>query len=334
MLKNYGDDEKVNPGVLKKTLVSRLASVIPQEEQEKIIHEVFSKPNSRYTAHLAKVNAEFSFSEEELTTKIKTYNDQSVFSEEEFEKSTKYSLELKDTSNVETVIVFSSITRKPQFDIETMISNPVTYHQRVRVLIKHDTKRVIVYTGDRDIFNNVLTVLTIALESAITPLDSNKTGITNMEKGSFSFDTVKFIDFIYNGLTSVGTLSQVNQIELESIKTSKQTQKVTVQGDMLLNDKSICRYLFIHARDLVGIKGVLRIDINDVEYSISFEIGLRNNRVKLGIKKDRYSIEELKMFFTLIEETFYENIAKPGLINRAVTSAKLDEIRAAALRED
>lgn len=334
MLVTYTDESRVDPNALKSEIVETLSSLVPENEKEKIIDTVFNTPNTRYTAYLAEVSSPILISEEEIKSKFTTYNSNSTFKGFDFEKSDKQQLDFINQEDKEYIFMFTRITKSPHFDPGNMTSSLVSYQRKVRVVVNKDNNRVIIYTGDRNIFNSVLSALTISLGIIFKSLDVNKAGISENLRSSFTFDTVKFIDFIYNGLTRVGKISEVNQIKLETNNAKKSPQKVKVEGDMLLTDKNICVYLYLRSRNIVGIKVDLILEINEISYSISCDIEIKDNRIKIGIRKDKYSIDDLKIFFGLIEDAFYDKISSPGLIDEEKTRKYLNDIKITAIKDN
>lgn len=333
MLKTYTDEPRVNPNILKPELVETLSDLVPKDERIKIIDSVFNKPNSRYTAHFAQIADSLSLTDDEIKSKLSEYTSRSKFEGYEFEKSDKEQIEFMFEKDDEYTFIYTLLTRSPHYDPSSMTSNIVSYQKKVRVVVNNIKKRVIVFTGDRNMFTSVLTALTVSLGVLFKPLDANKTGISEATRKGFSFDTVKFIDFIYNGLSSIGIISEVYQVNLETSK-SKKPQKVKVQGDMLLRDKNVCGYLYLYTRNIVGVRVDIKLNIRGHEYLISCDFEIRDDRIKIGIKKEKYSIEELRMFSGLIEDIFYNKVASPGLIDVVKTEEYLREISSTAIRKD
>lgn len=334
MVNKFSSEERINPNSGKQNLIEGLIDVIPEDEQEKIIDETFNTPKTRYTAHLGVFNASV-LGEESLDNNIDNFNTNNDYDPtfKDYQTNKKARIELVLYSEEELNFYYTQSIKRPEFDSDSMESRPLITSRRIRVTIKPQEQNVSVFTGDRDLFNEVLTALTIVFGSPIIPLDSNKTGISNAVVGSFSFETVKTLDFIYHGLSQIGTIGIMTQIDLETSAKSKKPQRVMVKGEDLLDDKSICEYLFLHARDLVGVKIDLKFQIDDNEHKVSIEIGIRNNRIKIGVKKDNYSIEQVKDFFEILERNTQTHLSNIGLIDEEKTIKILDQIRSRALQQ-
>jgi hypothetical protein len=332
MFKEFGSDQPINPNVGKQELIEDLVDMIPEQEKERIIDETFNTPKTRYTTHLGVFDAKLP-SELQLDENCRKYNEENDYDKElkEYQRNKKAKVELVQYTEQELTFYYTNSIKRPEFDTDAMESIPLITSRRIRVVIKPKQNRVSVFTGDRELFNEILTALTMVFETPIKPLISNKTGIPNNTVGSFSLDTVKTLDYIYHGLAKLGTIGLITQIDLETPAKSKSPQKVKVQGEGLLEDKSICEYLFIHARDLVGVKVDLKFVDGEEENKVSVEIGIRDTRVKIGIKKDNYTIDEVKGFLELLEENVQRYLPVFGLINEPGTIAILDKIRNKAL---
>lgn len=328
----YDSEERINPNAGKPKIIEDLIPVIPTADREKIIDRTFNTPKTRYTAHLGVFKGS-DLSVEEIKENCETFNSTHDFSDTAipYQSNYKEEIELISTDDEEYLFHYTFTMKKPEYDYDSMESRPVIYSRKIRVIIKPSHEQVSVFTGDRDLFNNVLTALTLVYGKAITPLDINKTGISNNVSGSFSFHTVKVIDFIYHGLEKIGTIGAINQIELETVSKSKKPQKVRVQGDDLLDDKSICEYLFIYGRDLVGVKLEIKLPLGEGEHLVNIEIGLRDNRIKIGIKKDHYSLELIKDFYELVENNTQKYLQAYGLVDEKKTIKILDRIRHRAI---
>jgi hypothetical protein len=332
LAEKYNSEERINPNAGKPKIIEDLIPVIPTAEREKIIDRTFNTPKTRYTAHLG-VFKESNLSPEEIEENCSYFNSSHDFSETAvpYQSNYKEEIELISFDDSDLLFHYTFTVKKPEYDFDSMESRPVIYSRKIRVVIKPEQEQVSVFTGDRDLFNNVLTALTNVFGKAVAPLDINKTGISNSVSGSFSFHTVKVIDFIYHGLEKIGTIGAINQIELETVSKSKKPQKVRVQGDDLLDDKSICEYLFIYGRDLVGVKLEIKLPIGEGEHLVNVEIGVRDNRIKIGIKKDHFSLESIKEFYELVENNTQKYMQAYGLINEQKTINILDKIRSRAI---
>jgi hypothetical protein len=328
----YNTEEAINPNAGKPKIIQDLIPVIPEADREKIIDSTFNTPKTRYLAHLGVFTGSV-LSEDEIIANCEDFNRNHDFNESAipYQTDQKEHIELIDFNDEELLFHYTFTVKKPDYDYDAMESRRIIYSKKIRVQINLEFGHISVFTGDRDLFNNVLTALTSVFGRAITPLNLNKTGISNIVKGSFSFHTVKVIDFIYHGLEKLGYIGAINHIELETSSKSRNPQKVRVQGNDLLDDKSICDYLFIHARDLVGVKLDLKFVLGDEEHLVNVEIGIRDNRTKIGIKKDHHSIESVKTFYELLESTTQKYIQQPGLINEEKTTKILEKIRQRAM---
>lgn len=331
--KRYNPSEQINPRAGKPELIDGLIPNIPKEEQERIIDSVFNTPKSRYTAHLAVYETEVP-NKEKIEQECNTYNIQ--FNKydiklEEYQTNQKEEIQLVSYDQEELWFYYTNTVRRPDFDHDSMESRPLVIAYKIRIVINLTKKLVTIFTGDKDLFNQALTAIASVLGKSFKPLNPNKTGITPTVSGSFSFHTVKILDFIYHGLSIVGTIGGINQIELDTPSKSKKPQKVKVQGDDLLDDKSICDYLVLYGRDLVGLKLDFFFEIEEEKFKTTVDFSIRDNRVKIGIKKDNYSIEKVKEFFEILENNTRTFLEKPGLINEKGTSEILERIRKTAL---
>ncbi|OMI24876.1 hypothetical protein BTA31_20980 [Bacillus haynesii] len=335
LVERYRPDQRINPRENRIELVEDLARRIPEEDIEEIVFNKFGVPKRRYIAHIGIINFNL-IDEDELRTNIDDFNISKDFNRElpEYEPQIKQQLELVRYNDQEIVVYFRRIVKKPEYDFEEMNSKVIRYPKSVRILIKRELGIVTIFTGDRDLFNEALTALTLVFDHAVRPLDSNQTGITDALRGSFSARTVKFLDYIYHGLSQVGTVGTIYQIELETIQGSREPQQVTVKGGSdLIDDRSICEYLFWHGRDLVGIKMNLLMTYGENEHRVSVQIGIRNGKTKVGIKKENYSMEKVRHFYERIERNIVDNITQYGLINEELTHNFLETIRARVPRE-
>ncbi|MFS0767087.1 hypothetical protein [Peribacillus phoenicis] len=333
LTEKYNNDEQIDPNAGKPRLIQNLIPVIPSADKEKIIDSTFNTPKTRYNAHLGVYNGSL-ISEDEINANCIEFNRTHEFSGSSipYQTTQRENMELIDYDEKELLFHYTYTEKKPSYDFDSLESRPVIYSRKIRVIIKPSEGHISAFTGDRDLFNNVLTALTHIFGRAITPLNINKTGIANDVVGSFSFHTVKVIDFIYHGLDKLGALGEIKNIELETSSKSKNPQKVRVQGNDLLEDKSICDYLFMKSRDLVGVKLALKFKLNEeIEHLVNIEIGIRDNRTKIGIKRDHHTLELVKFFYELLENITQKYIQEPGLINEENTVNILDQIRQRAL---
>lgn len=329
----YNPTKKIDPNAGKPKLISDIVPMIPQKDYEGIIDSTFNTPKTRYTAHLGRFDLAL-LSENDINENCDSFNNSRGYKEEipSYLPNHKEHLELIKYDDKELIFYFTATTKKPEFDEDAMESRPIVYSKKIRVQIKPEENQISVFTGDKDLVNDVLSALTNVFGHAITPLTLNKTGISELDKGSFSFQTVKVVDYIYHGLSKLGRIGVITQIDLESPSNQK-PQRVKVQGEDLLDDKSICEYLLIHARDLVGVKLDLILIIGENEHKINIELGLRDNRIKLGIKRDKYSIEQITNFYHILEDNLQFYLRLTGLIDNKDTSIILDNIRKKALND-
>jgi hypothetical protein len=330
----YLNEEEIDPNVGKKELIDELLPVIPQSDHDRIIDNTFSKPKTRYTAHLGYY--EINLPEvSEIELNCDQYNDSHGYdlSLKHYQTNRKEIVKLVDVTNDQMIFYFTESTRKLEFDEDAMESKPIVYTKRIRIILSLIKKRVSVFTGNKDLFNQALIALTVILKGPIKPLEMNQTGIRETVRGSFSFHTVKALDFVYHGLSQVGMIGAINQIDLETPSKSKKPQKVKVQGDELLDDKSICDYLFYHSRDLVGFKLDFTFKIREDSFKTNIVIGLRDNKVKIGVKKDNYSLDKVKEFFTILEDNAQTLLMDYGLIDENKTIKILEKIRSRAIEQ-
>ncbi|MCL7871047.1 MULTISPECIES: hypothetical protein [Bacillus] len=331
----YRPDRRIAPNETRIELIEDLASRIPERDREEIIYNKFGIPKTRYVGYIGIIE-ERNFSEDQIRENIDDYNITRDYNNEipEFEAQTKYQLELKRYEDEELSIYYRRIVKKPEYDFEEMRSKVITYPTHVRILIKRASGIVTVFTGDKDLANEALSALTIVFQKTIKPLDSNLSGITDADRGSFSVHTVKFLDYIYHGLSQVGRVGVINHIELETNKGDEIPQTVTVKGgNDLIDDRSVCEYLFIYGRELVGIKLNLFITLNDEEHKVSVQIGIRNGKTKVGIIKEKFTMQQIKYFYETIENNIFINIKEYGLIDLEGTKEILEKIRNRAPRE-
>jgi len=329
----YSSGDKINPKKGKPDLIEDVYPLIPEKAKEEIIDETFNKPKTRFTAHVAMIDKEVP-SEVEINKGCDSFDKSSKFDEDipEYQTSYEQSIKLVTYTNKELVFYYTLFTKKPEYDFEAMESKTLVFSNKVRVIVKPEKNIVTVFTGNKDLFNNILTALTLVFGFPILPLNANKTGISSVIKGSFSFHTVKVLDFIYHGLSQIGIIGSINQISLETPNKSKNPQKVNVSGGTdLLDDKSICEYLFIYARDLAGVKLDISVDLDGEKHNVSIEVGIRDNRVKIGVTKENHSISRVKKFYEIIEKNIFENVKKMGLIDEENTIKLLDIIKKIAM---
>lgn len=332
LAEKYDSGERINPNAGKPKIIEDLIPVIPTADREKIIDRTFNTPKTRYTAYLGIFRGPL-LPQDEIEENCDAYNTSHEFSDTgiPYQSNIKEEIELIEYDEEELLFHYTYTVKKPEYDYDSMESRPVIYSRKIRVIIQPTLEHVSVFTGDRDLFNNILTALTNIFGRAVTPLDINKTGISNTVSGNFSFHTVKVIDFIYHGLEKIGIIGAINQIELETVSKSKKPQKVRVQGEDLLDDKSICEYLFIYGRDLVGVKLEIKLLTGEDEHLVNVEIGLRDNRIKIGIKKDHFTLDTIKGFYELVENNTQKYLQEYGLINEQNTIKILDRIRHRAI---
>jgi len=309
-----------------------LVPLIPIAEQDKIIDQTFNTPKTRYTALLGVFDGSMP-TEAKLIKSCEDYNAKSEYDSElpDYQPNFKENVKLINYSQNSILLYYTLTTRKAEYDYDAMESRPIIYAKKVRVVITPNKNKVSVFTGDRDLFNNAMTALTVIFGKVVKPLDLNKTGISNLTAGSFSFHTVKVLDFIYHGLSKIGNIGAIKEIDLETSKNSKNPQKVKVQGDELLDDKSICEYLFIHARDLVGLKLELNFNIGQDTYKSNIEISIRDNRIKIGIKKEKLKIDQIQQLFEILEDNAHLILSQFGLIDGKNTEKILEQIKNRAM---
>lgn len=332
IIKKYSPETKINPNAGKPKLIKDIVPIIPKAEYEKIIDRTFNTPKTRFTAYLGRFEADL-ISEDDIKKNCDTFNKDHDYDPEipEYLTNNKENLKLVSYSQEAVIFYYSATTKKLEYDEDAMESKPVIYTKKIRILIKPNEKKVAIFTGDKDLMNNALTALTIVFGKAITPLMLNTTGISNIVKGSFSFHSVKAIDFIYHGLAEIGVIGAISQIIMETSSGSKRPQKVTVQGDDLLEDKSICEYLVLYSRDIIGVKMELKLIIGEEEHKINLDLGLRGSGVKIGIKKGNHPIDKINEFYNIIENNMHKNLKQMGLINEEGTIKILERIRQKAL---
>lgn len=321
----------LDPKKGKDEMIKQLLPHISTDQYQNIIDEAFNQPSSRYHAHLGVFNVK-KIKRKTIENKIEEFNATHGYDTklEDFKKNTKENMTLIDFTDESMLLHYTFTTRKVEYDPDTMESKLVTYAKKIRVKIKPKEKKVSVFSGDRDLFNSCLTALTLIFNDPIVPLEANKTGISEYTRGGFSFHTVKVIDFIYFGLSKLGKVGEVYEINLDQTK-NKDRQKVKVQGYNLLKDQSICYYLYIYRRDLVGVKMKLNFNLDNVQNEVYVEIGIRDGRVKISIRKDNYSMEQLNHFFNLLENNTHNYLKRTGLINEDETKNLLGKIIDTAL---
>ncbi|MGG3966095.1 hypothetical protein [Heyndrickxia faecalis] len=330
LAQTYMPGKKIDPSYNKNEIINELADHIPETDKEGIIYEVFGKPKTRYLAHIGLIDESVEYNEKNIKDNCDDFNLAHDFKEDiaDFEVNVKEEINLDSFKRNELLFTYNKITKRPEFDYDTFESKLISYSKRVRIEVSPLTSIVSIFTGDRDLFNEVLSSLTLVFGKLIRPLSPNKTGITEVTKGSFSFHTVKALDYIYHGLSQLGTIGSITHIELETPTKSEKAQSVTVRGgDDLLDDKSICEYLFVYGRDLIGVKLNIKINSNGLDHLVNVQVGIRDNRVKIGIKKEKYSIEMVKEFYRAVENNIVANISQPGLIDEKKLEVLLDKIR-------
>lgn len=311
------DATPIDPRAKKPELIKNLLPSIPKESINVIIDEAFN-PKIRYNAYLATFESEFP-QEDQVIQEIQNYNlkyhynsDESLLVDGYIEKN---SIELLRTLGNETTFVFSIHRRELRFDPEARESSPITSIKKIRVVVNSINKLITVFTGDKDYFDKVLVSMYSIFGKSVKAVSLNLTGILPVDTSGFSFHTVKALDYIYHGLTQIGKLGMITAIELDTPSKSKNPQVVKVKGDDLLTDEVICKYLLIHSRDLVGIKAYFTFIIDSNEYKTSIELGLKDSKIKISIKKENYSLDMLDSFFKLLQDNVRTNIENRGLIN-------------------
>jgi len=332
MYERYMNEEDIDPNAGKQELIDELLPIIPQNEHDRIIDNTFSTPKTRYTAHLGRYDIPVP-DETVINENCEKYNTDHDYdsSLREYQTNRKEKIELVESNTDELIFYYTEMTKRLDYDEDSLESKPIVYSKRIRIIFDLHEKHVSVFTGSKDLFNQALTALTVVFDGPIVPLDLNLTGISESVRGSFSFHTVKALDFIYHGLSKVGVIGAINQIDLETSSKSKKPQKVKVQGDELLDDKSICEYLFLHSRDLVGFKLEFSFIHGEHTFKSNIEIGLRDNRIKVGVKKESYSLDRVKQFFSILEKTAQTNLTDFGLIDEEETVKILEKIRTRAI---
>ncbi|WP_405100839.1 hypothetical protein [Oceanobacillus sp. FSL H7-0719] len=331
--KYSSSEEEIDPKKGKPELIDDLLPLLPESEKIKIIDETFNTPKMRYNAHVGFIKKEVP-TEEDINEGCEKFNNTSDYNSEvpEYQTNYKQTISLIKYGESELMLYYTLFTKKPEYDFESMESKTIVFSNKVRVIIKPRQKIVTVFTGNKDIFNNVLSALTIAFNFPVLPLNANKTGISEVTRGSFSFHTIKFLDFIYYGLADIGEIGDINQISLETSSKSKDPQKVNVKGgNDLLDDKSICEYLFLYARDLVGVRLSLNIETENNRYKANIEISVRDNKVKIGVQKENHTIIRVQETYQMIENNVFKHLKKPGLIDEDKTIKLLDKIKQRAL---
>ncbi|PQP82886.1 hypothetical protein C0Q44_16070 [Paenibacillus sp. PCH8] len=315
-LKKEFDPTPIDPKAKKPDLINELLPSIPKESINAIIDKAFN-PKIRYTAYIASFEADLPDGEE-IAKKTEGFNSDHQYQNEDLltnghvERST---LEYVHTIKGESIFVFSSYRKELKFDPEARESTPSTSVKKIRISVDNSTKLITMYTGNKDILGDVLRAMYYIFGKSVKTVSINLAGIVPVDTQEFSYQTVKVLDYIYHGLTELGKLGVINSIELDTPLKSKKPQLVKVKGDDLLTDEVICKYLFIHKRDLVGIRTDFTIILNGFEYLISVELGLKDDKIKVSIKKDHYSLDQLDIFFKLIEENVSIHMANRGLIN-------------------
>ncbi|MBK4212844.1 hypothetical protein EGI07_11595 [Bacillus pumilus] len=331
--KMYGVDTNLNPNIGKTELINELIPFIPESEQERIIDETFNTPKTKYTGHIGVVERnmpEASIIKEGCSKYNKDYDYDSRIPE--YKTNQKHEIDLVILKGHEANFYYTEFTKSPEYDYEALESKIVVTSKKVRVTVNVQKKIVTVFTGDKDLFNNALTALTIVMGFPLIPLEANLTGISEVVRGSFSFHTVKVLDYVYHGLSQLGTIGAIKEIKLETNKRSKDDQTVQVKGGSnLLEDKSICEYLFIYSRDLIGLKLELRLNTNNLDEVITLDIGIRSARVKIGVRKGSLPIERLQFIYEILEKNIYTHLKTYGLINEQSTVQLLEKVRKKAL---
>ncbi|MEH7736493.1 hypothetical protein QPL77_12920 [Bacillus pumilus] len=329
----FGAESKLNPNAGKTELVKELIPFIPDSEGERIIDETFNTPKTKYTGHIGNINENMP-DEINLKKGCLLFNRKSDYNQEipEYQTNQKEEIELVLLKDKEATFYYTLFIKAPQYDYDSMESKVVVTSKKIRIIVNVNKKIVTVFTGDKDLFNNALSALTIVMGFPLTPLEPNLTGISEVVRGSFSFHTVKVLDYVFHGLSMLGTIGAINEINLETSNRNKNVQKVKVQGGTnLIDDKSICEYLFIYSRDLIGLKLDLKLNTHNLDEVINLDIGIRSARVKIGIKKGKNSIEKLQFIYEILENNIYRYIKEHGLINEEKTIQLLEDIRKKAL---
>ncbi|WGD99349.1 hypothetical protein P5607_009810 [Bacillus velezensis] len=325
----YGVESKLNPNVGKTELVKELIPFIPESEQERIIDETFNTPKTKYTGHIGIIDKNMP-DETVIKKGCLLFNRKSDYNPEipEYQTNQKQEIELVLLKDKEATFYYTLFTKSPEYDYDAMESKVVVTSKKVRVTVNVHKKIVTIFTGDKDLFNNALSALTIVMDFPLTPLEANLTGISEIVRGSFSFHTVKVLDYVFHGLSKLGTIGAIKEINLETSNSSRDVQKVKVQGGTnLLDDKSICEYLFLYSRDLIGLKLDLKLNTHYLDEVINLEIGIRSARVKIGVRKGKNTIEKLQFIYEILENNIYNYIKAQGLINEEKTIQLLEKIR-------
>lgn len=327
--------EPINLNVSKPKIIDNLTPVIPEEYYEAIVESVFHDPSIRYSAHLGYYDSEIP-TEKVMNEFCEKYNDlhQWPINQEFIKPVEKHELKLIKYNQNDSIyeIHYSLYKKRLNYNPDARQSLPQIQRKIVRVLVNDNKKLITVFTGDKDIFNDILSSIMPIFNGSVRPYDIEKTGITDAIAGSFSYHTVKVIDFIYHGLTEVGEIGQIIGVELDTPTSSKQPQYVRVKGDDLLKDESICKYLLLRKRDIVGVKLQFKFVIGEDTFITHTEFGLKDNRIKIGIAKEKFKNSQVDTFFDILEDVTKKYINRFGLINSSGTMTILEKLRAIALK--
>ncbi|WP_127580787.1 hypothetical protein [Paenibacillus koleovorans] len=306
----------IDPKASKPELINNLVPSIPKESISVIIDKAFN-PKIRYTAFVASFDSELP-TNEEFEERIVEYNTEYDYNHNDLLKNghiDRSYLEYHQKLNNELIFILSAFRKILRFDPEARESTPSTSLKKIRITVNENTKLITVYTGNKDYFEKALIAMYKLLGKSVKAVSINLSGVLPSDTQEFSFPTVKILDYIYHGLTRIGKIGLINAVELDTPSKSKNPQTVKVKGDDLLTDEVICKYLFIHKRDLVGIRTHFTFVIEENEYPTSIELLIKDDRIKIGIKKENYSFEQLDLFFGLIQKNINEFLRNRGLIN-------------------
>lgn len=331
----FDNDRAINLNEGKPQIIEQLTPIIPETYYEEIVEAAFYKPNVRYNAFLAKYEGNMP-STEDLKRHCENFNNDSDWPNEEdlIRGSEKQTINLNEDLERENSVLFHYTVYKKrlEFDVDVAQSMPVTRRKIVRIQVNTQSQIISVFTGDTDLFNQILIDLMKIINPNVKPLTVQKTGISNMTVGSFSFHTVKVLDYLYHGLSKIGTVGIIKHIELDTPSSSKKPQKVKVNGENLLIDESICKYLFLRGRDLSGIKIEFSFKIDGEHFKTNIEIGIRDNRMKISLTKEKYKESQITVFFNILQENIKKYLGRPGLINEKETINILDQLKKIALQ--
>jgi hypothetical protein len=329
-----GNGQAIDPKAGKPELIENLAPLIPADSRDEIIDKSFNTPKTRYIAHLGILKTDHTFnrpSENDLKRKCEEYSNSHKYNPDkaDFETNKKQEIELAQFGDEILAFYYTESTRHLVYDADFRESKPVVGVKKLRILVDMGQKSIDVFTGDRELANNAFSALTNIFGKVAKALSITTAGI---QTASLSFHTMKVLDYIYHGLQQIGKIVSITSVDIDSPAKSKKPQKINVKGEDLLEDVNICRYLALEARDLVGLKIDFNINQKGTTSRVQIDLGIFSSRIKLGIRKDVYSIDTIKEFYELLKRNLEENLTVRGLINEKGTEKIITRIRDTAIQ--